>query len=114
MATPAATTANGRRGLWRWTVALGATIALVVSGSGLVVFAQAGAGESKGPQFVPADAPIYIEARMDMPDGQAEALAEFMTAFPGFADSGSFEMKSDRAHRRPGGTDLGWCPDLQW
>ena len=30
-----------------------------------------------------------------MPDGQAEALAEMMTAFPGFADAGSFDMKMD-------------------
>jgi hypothetical protein len=92
---PAATTPNGRRGLWRWAVALVATVMLVVSGSGLVVFAQSGAGESRGPQFVPADAPIYLEARLDMPDGQAEALASFMTAFPGFADAGSFGMKTD-------------------
>jgi hypothetical protein len=95
MSSPAVTTMASRRGLWRWFVALVATVLLVVSGSGLVAFAQSGAGESKGPQFVPADAPIYIEARLDMPDGQAEALADFMTAFPGFADAGSFGMKTD-------------------
>ena len=95
MSTPAANVTTGRRGLWRWAVALVATVLLVVSGSSLVAFAQSGAGESKGPQFVPADAPIYIEARLDMPDGQGEALAEFLTAFPGFADTGTFEMKAD-------------------
>jgi len=95
MSIPAATTHYGRRGLWRWAVALVATVMLVVSGSGLVVFAQSGAGESRGPQFVPAGATAYVEARMDMPDGQAEALAEFMTAFPGFADAGAFDMKLD-------------------
>jgi len=95
MSTPAVTTTNGRRGLWRWAVALVATAMLVVSGSGLVVFAQSGAGESQGPQFVPADAPIYIEARLDMPDGQGEALAQLLTAFPGFADAGSFDVKMD-------------------
>jgi len=95
MSTPAANVTTGRRGLWRWGVALVATVLLVVSGSGLVAFAQSGAGESRGPQFVPADAPIYIEARLDMPDGQGEALAEFLTAFPGFADTGTFEMKAD-------------------
>lgn len=96
MTTPATTPTSGHRGLWRWGVALVATVLLVVSGSGLVAFAQSGAGESRGPQFVPADAPIYVEARLDMPDGQAEALAEFMTAFPGFADAGSFGLKSDQ------------------
>jgi hypothetical protein len=84
---------TARRGLWRWLVALVATMALVVSGSGLVVFAQSGAGESKGPQFVPADTAVYIEARLDMPAGQDEAVAQMMTAFPGFADAGSFDMK---------------------
>jgi len=93
MTSPTATTLTGRRGLWRWTVALVATVALVVSGSGLVVFAQSGSGESKGPQFVPADAPIYIEARLDMPAGQDESLAQMLTAFPGFADAGMFDTK---------------------
>ena len=53
MSTPAATISTGRRGLWRWSVALVATVALVVSGSGLVVFAQSGAGESQGPAVRP-------------------------------------------------------------
>lgn len=87
--------ASGGRGLWRWSVALVATVAMIVAGSGLVAFAQSGAGTSKGPQFVPADASVYIEARFDMPDGQAEALAQFMTAFPGFADASSFGLKAE-------------------
>ncbi len=60
-----------------------------------MVFAQSGAGESQGPDFVPAGAAGYVEARLDMPGGQAEALAQMMTAFPGFADAGSFDMKVD-------------------
>jgi hypothetical protein len=91
-----ATVSKGRRrGPWRWAVALLATVLLVVSGSGLVAFAQSGSGENKGPAFVPADAAVYVVGRLDMPDGQGEALAEFMTAFPGFADSASFELKAD-------------------
>jgi|GEM_PF-3202166 len=93
MSTPAATATTTHRGLWRWAVALVATVMLVVSGSGLVVFAQSGAGESRGPQFVPADAPFYMEVRLDMPAGQDEALAQLLTAFPGFADAGSFDLK---------------------
>jgi hypothetical protein len=86
---------TSRRGLARWSVAAVATAALVVSGSGLVAFAQSGVGESQGPAFVPADAAAYVEARLDMPGGQADALAEMLTAFPGFADPGSFDMKVD-------------------
>ena len=85
-ATPA------RRGLWRWSVALLATVLMVVVGSGLVAFAQSGAGASRGPVFLPADTSVYVEGRLDMPDGQADAMAEFMSAFPGFADPGSFQM----------------------
>ena len=86
-----------RRGPWRWLVAGLATLLLVVSGSGLIAFAQTGAGEGRGPTFVPADAPIYVEARIDMPDGQDEALAQLLTAFPGFADSGSFQLRVHEA-----------------
>jgi hypothetical protein len=79
----------------RWSVAAAATAALVVSGSGLVVFAQSGDGASQGPEFVPAGAAGYVEARLDMPAGQQEALAQMLTAFPGFADPGSFDLKVD-------------------
>ncbi len=85
-ATPA------RRGLWRWSVALLATVFMVVVGSGLVAFAQSGAGASRGPVFLPADTSVYVEGRLDMPDGQGDAMAELMSAFPGFADPGSFQM----------------------
>jgi hypothetical protein len=95
MSTPAVTPAHGRRARWRWAIALVATVALIVSGSGLVVFAQSGAAESQGPVFVPADAAIYLEARLDLPAGQDQALAQMLTAFPGFADSGSFNLKVD-------------------
>ena len=96
MSTPSAAS-NSRRSAARWSVAAIATGALIVSGSGLVAFAQSGAGESQGPVFVPADAVAYVEARIDMPGGQAEAMAEMLTAFPGFADPGSFDMKVDEA-----------------
>lgn len=85
-ATPA------RRGLWRWSVALLATVLMVVVGSGLVAFAQSGGGASRGPVFLPADTSVYVEGRLDMPGGQADAMAEVMSAFPGFADPGSFQM----------------------
>jgi hypothetical protein len=78
-------------------MALVATAAMVVSGSGLVAFAQSGSAVSDGPRFVPADAPLYVEARLDLPDGQAESLANFLSAFPGFADEGSFATKLDEA-----------------
>jgi hypothetical protein len=92
-----ASTGAPRRGLWRWTVALLATVLMVVAGSGLVAFAQSGAGASRGPAFVPADAPIYVEGRLDMPAGQDQALSSFLSAFPGFNDGESFMMKVQEA-----------------
>ena len=112
MSTPV-TARTRNRGLWRWTVALIATLLLVVSGSGLVAFAQDGAAGSQGPQFVPEGSPLYAEARLDMPDGQDEALAQMLTAFPGFADARasrpsvtrsslrSLEMVDSGGHARP-------------
>ncbi len=112
MSVVSANPTRGRGGLWRWAVALVATLALVLSGSGLVVFAQSGQGESQGPVFVPADTPIYLEARIDMPAGQDEMLAQMLTAFPGFADSGSFDMKLDEvlASLTVGGLEMGALP----
>ncbi len=89
--------ASSRRGLWRWSVAVLATVLMVVVGSGLVVFAQSGAGSSRGPVFLPADSSVYVEGRLDMPDGQADAMASFMSAIPGFADTGSFQMIFEQA-----------------
>jgi hypothetical protein len=94
MSTPAPASTRSR-GLWRWSVALVATLLLVVSGSGLVAFAQEGSAGSQGPQFVPAGAPLYLEARLDMPDGQGDALAQMLTALPGFADVEGFPTKRE-------------------
>ena len=93
----ATTTAARRRGPLRWVIALLATVALVGSGSGLVAFAQSGAGASRSAEWAPAGTPILVIARADLPGGQEEALASAMTAFPGFADAGSFRLKIDEA-----------------
>ncbi len=97
MSSLSANATSSRRGLWRWSVALLATVLMVVVGSGLVAFAQSGAGASRGPAFLPADTSVYVEGRLDLPDGQAAAMADFMSVFPGFADSGSFMMKMQEA-----------------
>lgn len=97
MSSPAANGTSAGRHRWRWFVALFATAAMIVSGSGLVAFAQSGAGTSRGPAFLPSNAAVYVEGRLDLPGGQMDAMAEFMTAFPGFADSGTFDMKLEEA-----------------
>jgi hypothetical protein len=89
--------ARGRRGPWCWLVALLSTALLVVASSGLVAFAQTGGGTAAGPSFLPVGTPIYLEVRADLPSGQDDALAQMMTAFPGFADPAMFPMKVDEA-----------------
>ena len=66
----------------------------MVSGSGLVAFAQSGAGVSDGPRFVPADAPIYVEARLDMPDGQGEAAGAAADGLPRLRRCGQLPDRS--------------------
>jgi hypothetical protein len=97
-ASDASERAHGtRRGPWRWLVAAVATALLVVSGSGLVAFAQTGGGPGVGPSFLPAGTPVYFEIRADLPAGQRETLAQMLARFPGFADVASFDMKVDAA-----------------
>jgi hypothetical protein len=106
-----------RRGPWRWLVALAATALLVVSGSGLVAFAQTGGGPGVGPSFLPAGAPIYVEIRADLPAGQREALAQMMANFPGFADAANFDMKVDaaldEALRSSSDQAISWTADIK-
>lgn len=92
----APTQATRRRSPWRWLVAFSATILVAVAGSGLVAFAQTG-GAAAGPSFLPAGAPIYLEVRADLPSGQDDALARMMSAFPGFADPATFDVKVNAA-----------------
>jgi len=84
------------RGSLRWGIALLATVALIVTGSGLVAFAASGTGPSRSAEWTPAGTPILVIGRSDLPGGQEEALASAMTAFPGFADDGSFRMKLEQ------------------
>lgn len=94
MSVPQSTVTTTRnRGPLRWAIALLATAALIISGSGLVAFAQSGAGASRSAEWTPAGTPILLVGRADLPGGQEEALASIMTAFPGFADAGTFRLK---------------------
>ena len=102
MSNVPATATPARRGLWRWSVALLATVLLVVVGSGLVAFAQSGAGASRGPVFLPAEHERLRRGSPRHARRPGDAMAEFMSAFPGFADTGSFMTKSWAEPRWPG------------
>jgi len=78
----------------RWVVALLATVVIVVAGIGIAVFAQSSrSSASIGPTFLPASAPMFADARLDLPGAQREKLTAFLAHFPGFADQANFDVK---------------------
>ena len=81
----------------RWVVAVLATIVVLVA-AGVLAFAATGGktSTSAGPTFLPADTPVYVEARLDLPGGQRDAVIQLFSRFPGFADQASFDTKIDR------------------
>ncbi len=82
---PASATAP-RRGRWRWSVALLATVLMVVRLRAGGLRPERGRCQP-GAGLRASGRAVYVEGRLDMPDGQEEALADFLTAFPGFTDA---------------------------
>jgi hypothetical protein len=87
------TATRGRRPSVRWMVAV-VVVALVVATASAAFIAVAGAGApSTVASWAPADTTLYAEARFDLPGDQRTKLAEFLSAFPGFADQASLDQK---------------------
>lgn len=102
---------------WRWLVALLTTAFMFAGTLGVATFAQTGQfGSSDGPTFLPADAVIYAEARLDLPGDQRDQLIAFLGSFPGFADPASFDTKLDQTiDELLGGEDspISWTGDIK-
>lgn len=91
---------RGKRPSVRWAVAL-VIVALVVATASAAFIALAGAGApSTVASWAPAETAIYGEARFDLPGDQRDKLAEFLSAFPGFADQAALEPKLDELYDR--------------
>jgi hypothetical protein len=75
----------------RWVIALLVTVAMLVSTTGVVVFAQT--GSSGGPAFAPATSVLWAELRLDLPGSQEEDLSELLGHLPGFADPSALDAK---------------------
>ncbi len=94
------TVVRGKRPSVRWAVAL-VIVALVVATASAAFIALAGAGApSTVASWAPAETAIYGEARFDLPGDQRDKLAEFLSAFPGFADQAALEPKLDELYDR--------------
>jgi hypothetical protein len=91
-----ARTTPPRSGRSRWAMAIG-VIALVLAttvGVALLITGQTSPSSVIG--YVPADAVMYGEVRLDLPGDQRRAVGEFLSKFPGFADQAALDTKLDQ------------------
>jgi hypothetical protein len=96
---PSAGHPDPRRGL-RWIVALVSVAILAVGTFGGAVLLAGARADSTVARWAPADAVAYAEARGDLPGDQRQALGEFLSAFPGFADQTILDQKLDQLYER--------------
>lgn len=79
----------------RWIVALGA-VALVTALTAAIVYALVGRSPDAAVLgYVPSGAVVYGEVRLDLPGDQRQAIGQFLSRFPGFADQASLDTKLD-------------------
>jgi hypothetical protein len=105
-----------RTPVWRWLLALVATIAVVVvvAGVGYLAVRRVGAPSAVS-HYAPANTAFYAEVDLSMPGDQQDQLAQFMSHFPGFADQASFQQKIDDTLNQllvSSGSGLTWDHDV--
>jgi hypothetical protein len=101
--SPAAGASGGASRL-RWIVA-GAVAALALA---VTVGAVMLLGKSATPtalQYIPGDAAVVGEIRMDLPGDQLQHLGNLLAHFPGFADQSTLSTKLDESMKRLLATD---------
>jgi hypothetical protein len=96
---PAMTPASGGRGRLRWIVALVVVAVVVVATVGVVVLFNKPATAS-ALAYVPGDAALVLEVRMDLPGDQLQHVGNLLAHFPGFADQSTLSTKIDEGIRR--------------
>ena len=78
----------------RWAIGLGvAGLAVVVAIGAILLLGSRPAPEAL--KYVPADAAVVVEIRMDLPGDQLQKLGNFLAAFPGFLDQTTLPTKID-------------------
>ncbi len=83
---------NGRQ---RWMIAAGIIGVLVVVSAVAFSLFSGRAADASVLGYVPSDSIMYGEVRMDLPGDQRNAVGEFLSKFPGFADQSTIETKID-------------------
>jgi hypothetical protein len=83
----------------RWLVALGITgLAAIVTIAALLVLG--GRQTPEALRYVPADAVVVAELRLDLPGDQLQKVGNLLAHFPGFADQSTLAQKLDEAGDR--------------
>jgi hypothetical protein len=83
---------NGRQ---RWMIAAGIIGVLVVVSAVAFSLFTGRAANATVLGYVPSDSIMYGEIRMDLPGDQRNAVGQFLSKFPGFADQSTIETKID-------------------
>lgn len=92
---PRSQEAGTRQNRTRW-LAAGVLIALVVGVTALATLVLTGSrSTSVVLGYVPTDSVAFGELRLDLPGDQRQAVGEFLSKFPGFADQAALETKLD-------------------
>ncbi len=114
-ATPMAATAPGG-GRGRWIVA-GVIAALAI---GAAIGAVLLFGQQSSPvalQYIPGNAVVVAELRLDLPGDQMQHLGNLLAHFPGFADPSTLGTKLDEALSKlvasSGETDVSYQADIK-
>ncbi|HJP88944.1 MAG TPA: DUF3352 domain-containing protein [Candidatus Limnocylindrales bacterium] len=83
----------------RWFVALGVVaVAIAVVIGALTFFGKPSAPEAFG--YIPGDAAVVMEVRMDLPGDQLQNAGNLLAHFPGFQDQSTLPTKIDEALKR--------------
>ena len=94
--TGAAASSAGRI---RWIIALGvAALAVVVAIGAILLLGSQPTPEAL--KYIPGDAAVVAEVRMDLPGDQMEKLGKLLAHFPGFLDQATLPDKIDEALSR--------------
>lgn len=97
-ATPVAATGSGTSRI-RWTVAiLVAGLAIAATIGAVLMFSRPSTPVAL--QYIPGDAALVMEIRMDLPGDQMQALGNLLAHFPGFQDQSTLPEKIDEALSR--------------
>ena len=90
-----ATTTGPKPSRGRWAVAIAAAAVIVAITAGLVVALVGRSPDAVVMGYVPGGTVAYGEVRLDLPGDQRQAVGEFLSHFPGFADQSTLDNKLD-------------------